>query len=80
MEAYKDKNEVKPYPVTLMRQPDKDVMIKYFVKETIKNPPSGKGKIPAEAQNYLRDNPRQGMISVPTKLCRWLFPEARMAK
>ena len=80
MEAYKDKNEVKPYPVTLMRQPDKDVMIKYFVKATIKNPPSGKGKIPPEAQNYLRDNPREGMISVPTKICHWLFPESKLGK
>ena len=79
LEAYKDKSETKPYPITLMRQSDKDVMIKYFVKDTIKHPPSSTS-VPPEAKNYLRDNPRQGMISIPTKLCHWLFPESKAGK
>jgi len=76
MEAYKDKTETKPYPITLMRQTDKDACIKYFVKDTIKHPPN-MSSIPPEAKTYLRDNPSKGIISVPTRLCHWLFPETR---
>jgi len=79
MEAYKDKTETKPYPITLMRQTDKDACIKYFVKDTIKHPPN-LSSIPAEAKNYLRDNPSKGIISVPTRLCHWLFPETRVGQ
>jgi len=79
MEAYKDKTETKPYPITLMRQTDKDACIKFFVKDTVKHPPN-LSSIPSEAKNYLRDNPSKGIISVPRRLCHWLFPETRVAQ
>ena len=50
-----------------------------FVKDTVKHPPN-LSSIPSEAKNYLRDNPSKGIISVPRRLCHWLFPETRVAR
>jgi len=80
MEAYKDKTGTKPYPVTLMRQTDKDACINFFIKDTAKPNPSNLSCTPAEAKRYVRDNPNNSIMSVPRRLCHWLFPETRVAQ
>jgi len=78
VEAYKDKKGLKPYPVTLMRQSDKDACINYFIKNRKSNLMSDTTS--AEDSGIGLGNFNASIMSVPKKLCHWLFPETRTSE